>query len=68
MTEVPEKQFAERLTWAFCEASRGGGPGKCDPEYCVCGAEGREVAAIIYKAGWRMVAPSPAGEQLNGER
>jgi hypothetical protein len=55
MTDVSQEQFAEMVTWAMCEMAQGGGPGKCDPSHCVCGAEGEAVARSIYGNGYRLV-------------
>lgn len=49
-----ESQFAELVTWAMCKMAAGGGPGKCDPNHCVCGEEGRQVAQELYSQGYRM--------------
>ena len=55
MRKIPEKQFAEMITWVMCAMAKGGGIGKCDPEHCVCGAEGRIVAGQIYGNGYGLV-------------
>jgi hypothetical protein len=53
-TVLTESQFAELVTWSMCEMAAGGGPGKCDPTHCVCGAEGDSVAQKLYGKGYRM--------------
>lgn len=52
MTDVPQDRFAEMVTWAMCSMASGGGPGKCDPDRCVCGAEGKAIAKVIYDNGY----------------
>lgn len=44
------KFLADRL----CEIA-GGAVGKCDPEHCVCGGEGRELAKAIEASGYAIV-------------
>jgi hypothetical protein len=54
MNEISESSFADLVTWAMCKMADGGGPGKCDPEHCVCGAEGRFVARRLHEMGFRL--------------
>lgn len=53
-TILTEDQVAELVTWAMCEMAGGAGEGKCDPERCVCGAEGRVVANRMYSEGYKV--------------
>ena len=53
-TEISESTLAELVTWAMCEMAQGGGPGKCSPDHCVCGAEGRFVARKLHESGYRL--------------
>jgi hypothetical protein len=55
MTDITQERFAEMITWAMCRMANGGGPGKCDPAHCVCGAEGEAVARSVYGNGYVLV-------------
>lgn len=54
MNEISESTFSELVTWAMCKLAAGGGPGKCDPNHCCCGNEGRFVARELYEKGYRL--------------
>lgn len=54
-TILTEDQFAELVTWSMCEMADGAGQNKgCDPERCVCGAEGKFVAKKLYSQGYKL--------------
>lgn len=53
-TILSESTFAELVTWAMCEMADGEGPGKCDPDHCVCGGEARFIARKLYSQGYKM--------------
>jgi membrane-associated PAP2 superfamily phosphatase len=47
------------LTWALCAAAGGSGPGKCDPDHCVCGGEASAVLVALRMSGWDVVPKMP---------
>jgi hypothetical protein len=49
MSDAVER-VARAITWALCANAGGAGPGKCDPEHCNCGQEGRAVARAALEA------------------
>jgi hypothetical protein len=44
---VVEAQAEEALTWAICKANRGAGKGGCDPVYCGCAGEAKDVLRAL---------------------
>jgi hypothetical protein len=47
--------MSDILAWAICAAAGGAGPGKCDLDHCVCGAEARQLHAVLAERGYAIV-------------
>lgn len=64
--DVDQDRFAALITWAMCRMAGGAGIGKCDPERCVCGAEGKTVAAELYGNGYVLTERGEGTKMVGG--